>query len=69
MSKVGQFSPSRSDLAHSMSLPETEKEKSLASGDAEDVLSQEGKQPEGKEGSFKDYLVREVLPCRLQEHS
>ena len=49
-----------------MSLPETETEKSLASGEAEDVLPQEGKQPEG---SFKDYLVRGALSCGLQEHS
>ncbi len=48
-----------------MSLPETEKEKNLASSEAEDVLPQE-KQPEG---SFKDYLVREALLCGLQEHS
>lgn len=45
-------------LADSMSLPDTEKEKSLASGEAEDVIPQEGKQAEG---SFKDYLVREAL--------
>lgn len=43
-----------------MSLPETEKEKSLASNEAEDVLQvpQDEKQ---SEGSFKDYLVRETL--------
>lgn len=40
-----------------MSLPETEKEKSLASSEAEDVLPQEEKQPKG---SFKDYLVGEA---------
>ena len=49
-----------------MSLPETEKKKSLASSEAEDVLPQEKKQPEG---SFKDYMVREALSCGLQEHS
>lgn len=49
-----------------MSPPETEKEKSLASGETEDVLPQEEKQPEG---SFKDYRVREALPSGLQEHS
>ena len=48
----------RPDLARSMSPPDTEKEKSLALGEAEDVLPQEEKQPEG---SFKDYLVREAL--------
>ncbi|KAI9801893.1 MAG: hypothetical protein M1833_002207 [Piccolia ochrophora] len=36
-----------------MSLPETEKEKSLASSEAVDVLPQEERQ---SEGSFKDYL-------------
>ncbi|KAK4899581.1 hypothetical protein LTR28_001513 [Elasticomyces elasticus] len=36
-----------------MSPPEMEKATSLASGEAEDVLPQEAKQPEG---SFKDYL-------------
>jgi hypothetical protein len=66
MSEVRQFSRSRSDLADSMSLPETEKEKGLASSEAEDVLPQEEKQPEG---SFKDYLVREALSRGLQEHS
>ena len=49
-----------------MPLSETEKEKSLASSEAEDVLPQEEKQPEG---SFKDYLVREAPSCGLQEHS
>lgn len=49
-----------------MSLPETEKEKNLTSSDAEDVLPQEEKQPEG---NFKDYLVREALLCGLQDHS
>lgn len=49
-----------------MSLPETEKEKSLASGEAEYVLPQEEKQPEG---SFRDYQVREALPYGRQEHS
>ena len=49
-----------------MSLPETGKEKSLALSEAEDVLPQEEKQPEG---SFKDYLVREALSRGLQEHS
>ena len=45
-----------------MSSPETGKEKSLASSEAEGVLPQEEKQPEG---SFKDYLVREALTCGL----
>ena len=49
-----------------MSPPETEKEQYLASSEAEDVLPQEEKQPEG---SFKDYLVRETLSCGLQEQS
>ena len=49
-----------------MSLPETEKGKSLASSEAEDVLPQEEKQ---QEGSFKDYLVREALSRGLREHS
>lgn len=49
-----------------MSLPETEKKNSLASSEAEDVLPQEEKQTEG---SFKDYLVREELSCRPQDHS
>lgn len=49
-----------------MSLPEPEKEESLASGEAEDVLPHEEKQPEG---SFKDYLVRKALFCGFQEHS
>jgi len=34
------------------------------SGEAEDVLPQEEKQPEG---SFKDYLVREALSCGRQD--
>ena len=37
-----------------MSLLETEKGETLVSSEAEDVLLQEQKQPEG---SFKDYLV------------
>ncbi|KAL8784942.1 MAG: hypothetical protein Q9213_003684 [Squamulea squamosa] len=42
-----------------MSLPETEKEKSLSLSEAEGVLPQEEKkQPEG---SFRDYLVRTAL--------
>lgn len=57
---------SRSDLTENMSLPETEKEKSLASSKAEDVQPQEEKKPEG---SFKDYLAREALSYGLQEHS
>ena len=49
-----------------MSLPEIEKQNGLALSEAEDVLPQEEKQPEG---SFKDYLVRESLSSSLQEHS
>lgn len=48
------MSRSKQRLADEMSLPETEKEKSLASSEAGDVLPQEEKQPGG---SFKDYLV------------
>ena len=40
-----------------------EKEKSLAPGKAEDVLSQDEKK---SGGSFKDYLVRNAPPCALK---
>ena len=53
-------------LADTMSSLETEKEIGLVSNEAQDILPQEEKQPEG---SFKDYLVREALLSNLQKHN
>ena len=46
-----------------MSLPDTEKGNTRASGEAEDISSEGTKQPQG---TFKDYLVPKAITCALQ---